>query len=193
MIENLKKYNPYAEKEINLHYIRKFNDLGRRYKYIEHLHFSRSENANDIVAQQDGYTQNFLIDIERSYKANLKTCLDEVSNYFKNKIYDAIICAPSSTQMHQPFYDAIIDGTGGKHSFEFQKTKSAGASKNFCEYYQQFEIKKPFIQINTPLNKLLIVDDIYARGYTTGAVINKLEENNINVEIIDVFTPLIKG
>lgn len=185
MIKSMKKNNPHAEKEINLHFLRTFNGYEKIYKYLEHIHISRSSNP--------AITEEYKKYLEQLFNSNLNACVANVGNYFNNKTYNAIICAPSSTQMHKPFYDSIINGTGVKHSYEFEKTTSAGASKKFCEYYQHFEIKKPFIPIDSPLKKILIVDDMYARGYTTAAIINKLEENNIIVEIIDVFAPLIKG
>lgn len=173
--------NPYAEKELNLYYLREFgNILDSSYNYLDYIHKSRSKNFTDAQKK----------DAEKLYNGNLNKCIDDIKKIFSGKSYDAIISAPSSTDMHKPFYDTLKRVAEDKHSFTFNKTKSS--REKFCIYYQNFDIIQ-FSVSDTFLNKILIVDDMYAVGKTTGAIINKLEENKVILDKIDVFTPLIKG
>lgn len=175
--------NPYAEKKLNLFYLREFgNILDSSYNYLDYIHKSRSKNFTDAQKK----------DAEKLYNGNLNKCIDDVKKIFSGKSYNAIISAPSSTDMHKPFYDTIKRVAEDKHSFTFNKTKRTGECKTFEEYYMGFEIIEP-CEMEISLNNILIVDDMYARGWTTGAIIKKLGEYKVTSGNIFVFTPLVNG
>lgn len=201
----IEKYNPHAGGTIYLLYLHKYLDRKSNYRFLEYIHTSRSPEYTDNCLQLGGdYEKEMKIQKENYYKC-LPCYLEELNKYFKdnNNLYDAIVYAPSCSNMHLPFFVEVVKGIKFGTIVEFSKSKSAGKSKRFKTFYKHFNLETPVAHIKKNLGKyawddvviekLLIVDDMYAVGKTVGAIIKKLTapENKIKVEKIDVFTPLI--
>lgn len=181
--------NPNTSGDITLIYMREFdNRKNTNYCFLDYIHNCRSKvgvNNPEILAYR-----------KATYYTERGNCVNEVSKYFcdkVDKVYDAIIYAPSSTNMHLPFYIAIEKEVKYNNCrIEFFKDKSAGASNDFNEFYCGFKLETPITQIKNDLDRILIIDDMYARGFTTAAIIRKLECNGITVKKTEVFAPLKK-
>lgn len=188
--------NPHVNRELTLFYLREYNNItNSNYSDLDYIHNCRSKvgvNNPEILADRkvDYYNQR-------------QNCLTKVGEYFRGKKYNAIVYAPSCTNMHLPFFVEVIKVIEFGTIIEFSKSKSAGKYKRFKSFYKHFKLETPVDQIKRNLGsigsddleikKLLILDDMYADGKTVGAIINKLGEYHVKVNEINVFTPLIRG
>lgn len=181
--------NRYARRIVTLLYSREFpnNKLksDKNFNFLDYIQNSRSDTGASNTDILD-HNKDFYYKIVKDFAA-------KVSESFVNKSYCAIIKAPSSTNLHQDFFDAINKVVAYCLRLEFEKSKSAGVCKTFREFNKDFKITTPCSLIPTTLEKILIVDDMYADGKTVGAIIKKLKKNKITVKKIEVFTPLIVG
>lgn len=181
--------NRYARRMLTLLHCREISNdklkTDRKLEFLDYIQNSRSDTGKSNPEALN-HKKDF-------YGKNVDKFADSVSEFFCNTRYDAIICAPSSTKMHQPFFDAINKVVKCSLTLEFEKSKRAGVCKTFKEYNRGFKITTSCSLIPTTLEKILIVDDMYADGKTVGAIIKKLKKNKITIKKIEVFTPLIVG
>lgn len=206
MNDPIETNNPHAGRTINLLYLRKYLGDKSKYQYLDYIHISRSPDFKTECTRQGWDYENIKRIKKDKYYEFLCDYLEELIKYFKdnNNIYDVIVYAPSCSNMHLPFFVEVVKGIKFGTIVEFSKSKSAGKSKRFKTFYRHFNLETPVNQIKRNLagnvwddlviEKLLIVDDMYADGKTVGAIIKKLTEpgNEITIKEIDVFTPLIK-
>ncbi len=184
--------NTFTNREITLLYMHVYG-TNSKFKYLEHFQYSNNPNVEAFEAQQQKDLPSKKARFEKEYNSNLQKCLEKVEEYFRGKSYDAIITAPSKSNLHKDFFEKIKAVTNSKELFKFKKEEKAAIIKDFCCYYRNFSIIEKPDSENLALASILIVDDIYADGKTVGAIIKKLtaQENNIKLDKIVVFTPLL--
>jgi len=184
--------NTFTDRDITLLFMHVYGTKSKYY-YLEHFQYSRSPIVASFEAQQHKDLPSKKACLEKEYNSNRPNCLEKVKEYFRDETYDAIITAPSQSNLHKDFFDTIINVTNGKELFKFNKGIKAAETKDFCIYCRNFSITEKPDPENIALESILIVDDVYADGKTVGAIIKKLKKNKITVKKIEVFTPLRVG
>lgn len=190
-MSNLEIDLPYlgTKTKVTLFYLSKYDD-NNAYKSLDYLQFVRSPAGKKYAQINPEYLQLK----ESSYNNNLNSFVKKTADLLANdKEFNIIVSPPSKSNYQKPYYDEIKakypHAKVITNCFSKISGKSAGNETTFDEFYNDIEYKFDCLKEGT-YNSLLIIDDVFATGKTTAAIIKRLSSNNIIFNNYYVICPL---